>query len=254
MIIMCLICLFIFGNYICFTCYLPLRYPYLAHAMFGLSEQVGIFLGLSIHDTSQVMAAALTYREAFDDEVALKTAAVTKLTRNVFLATVIPALAWHSRTTTTASSSSSSSSSSSEKQGSCKTAAAGFTLSTLKKCLPLFVLGFIATACVRSFGDSMLEAGKPAFGLFNKDEWKGISDTIGNKLGGRYLLGTAMAGVGLSTSIANIKQGGLGMRPFIVGSSGALVVGATGMMSVKLLDHFHMFTTNSTSTGKNHDK
>mmetsp|Transcript_31243 Transcript_31243/g.50339 ORF Transcript_31243/g.50339 Transcript_31243/m.50339 type:complete len:136 (-) Transcript_31243:226-633(-) len=113
MIIMCLICLFIFGNYICFTCYLPLRYPYLAHAMFGLSEQVGIFLGLSIHDTSQVMAAALTYREAFDDEVALKTAAVTKLTRNVFLATVIPALAWHSRTTTTASSSSSSSLSSS---------------------------------------------------------------------------------------------------------------------------------------------
>jgi len=94
-----------------------------------------------------------------------------------------------------------------------------FTLSTLKKCLPLFVLGFIATACVRSFGDSMLEAGKPAFGLFNKDEWKGISDTIGNKLGGRYLLGTAMAGVGLSTSIANIKQGGLG-------SSGELLITA----------------------------
>jgi len=204
-----------------------LTYPYLAHSMFQISEQVGIFLGLSIHDTSQVMAAALTYREVFDDEVALKTAAVTKLTRNVFLATVIPALAWHSA----------------RKNGEDKQGQSNFTWSTLKKCLPLFVLGFIGAACLRSAGDAMIENDGKAFGLFDRSEWKNVTNTIGGTVGGRYLLGTAMAGVGLSTSLATLKEGGLGFRPFIVGSTGAFAVGATGMLSVMLLEHLGMFNS-----------
>lgn len=40
------------------------------------------------------MGAAMTYAQMYNDEVALKVAAVTKLTRNMFLAAVIPGLTW----------------------------------------------------------------------------------------------------------------------------------------------------------------
>ena len=71
-----------------------LCYPYVAHYVFEHSEQVGLFLGLGVHDTSQVLGASLTYKEVFDDEVALQTATVTKLTRNMFLAAAIPYLTY----------------------------------------------------------------------------------------------------------------------------------------------------------------
>ena len=74
-------------------------YPYVAHALFAAtSASAGLFLGTSIHETAQVMGAALSYREVFHDEAAMKIATVTKLTRNVCLVAVVPVLAWlHSR-------------------------------------------------------------------------------------------------------------------------------------------------------------
>src|SRR5690606_41939400 len=49
-----------------------LLYPWLAHAVFGdASASAGLFLGTAIHDTSQVMGAALSYRELFGDERAM---------------------------------------------------------------------------------------------------------------------------------------------------------------------------------------
>ncbi len=62
--------------------------------MLRTSEQIGLFLGTAIHETSQVFGAALTYKEVFSDEVMLKAATVTKLTRNLFLAVVVPLLSF----------------------------------------------------------------------------------------------------------------------------------------------------------------
>ena len=77
-----------------------LVYPYLAHALLGSSETIGLFLGTAVHDTSQVVGAALTYRQIYADDVVLRVATVTKLTRNMFLAGVIPLLTWmHVRAT-----------------------------------------------------------------------------------------------------------------------------------------------------------
>ena len=70
---------------------------YLVPMMMDSSQQIGTFIGLAIHDTSQVMGAALTYDSVFGDEVVLKTAALTKLTRNLFLAAVVPMLAVYHR-------------------------------------------------------------------------------------------------------------------------------------------------------------
>eukprot|EP00467_Chlorarachnion_reptans_P008745 CAMPEP_0114520938 /NCGR_PEP_ID=MMETSP0109-20121206/19902_1 /TAXON_ID=29199 /ORGANISM="Chlorarachnion reptans, Strain CCCM449" /LENGTH=457 /DNA_ID=CAMNT_0001701975 /DNA_START=330 /DNA_END=1699 /DNA_ORIENTATION=- len=212
-----------------------LAYPYLANHLFEYSEQVGIFLGLSIHDTSQVMAAALTYNEVFNDELAMKTAAITKLTRNVFLAAVIPTLAWHSLRN--------SGEADPKDGGSGKKKGPINMTSLFKKCFPLFVLGFIAMGCARTVGDMMIERGGKAFGYFEKQEWKDLANRIGNDVGGRFLLGTAMAGVGLNTSLATFREGGLGIRPFIVGSTGALVVGLTGACSVYALANYGILPT-----------
>ena len=82
------------ANVVAFGLFGMLAYPYLAHALLQRSETVGLFLGTAVHDTSQVVGAALTYRQIYADDVVLRVATVTKLTRNMFLAAVIPLLTW----------------------------------------------------------------------------------------------------------------------------------------------------------------
>jgi uncharacterized membrane protein YadS len=48
-----------------------------------------------------------------------------------------------------------------------------------------------------------------------------------------YLLATAMAGVGLGTSLATVK--GLGLKPFYVGLFSATIVGVTSIILVLIL-------------------
>ena len=85
------------ANVVAFGTFGMLAYPYLAHHLLAPeSAQVGLFLGTAVHDTSQVLGSAMTYKEVYGDEAALQCAAVTKLTRNLFLAGVIPGLAWAS--------------------------------------------------------------------------------------------------------------------------------------------------------------
>jgi len=184
-------------------------YPYLAPHLLQTSEQIGLFLGTAVHETSQVVGAALTYQEVFNDEVVLKAATVTKLTRNLFLAVVVPVLSFvhlrHQR-----------------REGRGLAAPAGMV-----KLFPVFVLGFVAMSVVRSVGDATLGGGA-AFGLWPEAAWRTITSQIGDTWGSRYLLGTAMAGVGLHTSFSVFKN--VGMKPFAVGLVGAVLVGAAGLV------------------------
>ena len=82
------------ANVVAFGLFGMLVYPYLAHALLPGSAAIGLFLGTAVHDTSQVVGAALTYRQLYGDDVVLRVATVTKLTRNLFLAAVIPLLTW----------------------------------------------------------------------------------------------------------------------------------------------------------------
>ena len=45
------------------------------HALLPGSAAIGLFLGTAIHDTSQVVGAALTYRQIYDDDAVLRVAA-----------------------------------------------------------------------------------------------------------------------------------------------------------------------------------
>ena len=188
-----------------------LAYPYFAHALFGShSGSIGLFLGTGIHDTSQVMGAALSYKELFGDETAFDVATVTKLTRNVFLAAVVPGLAFlHARR-------------------------AGKTGGRVevRKYFPLFVLGFLAMAVVRSVGDAGVVAGGRAFGAWSAEAWKDVTKTLGETWAGAAL-GTAMAGVGLTTNLRSLRV--LGARPLYLGALSAAFVAGLALLLAALV-------------------
>ena len=54
---------FAVANVVAFGTLGMLAYPYAIPAIFHGSEQIGVFLGVAIHDTSQVMGSALTYSQ-----------------------------------------------------------------------------------------------------------------------------------------------------------------------------------------------
>jgi uncharacterized integral membrane protein (TIGR00698 family) len=207
------------ANVVLFGLFGMLVYPYLAHALLDRPETIGLFLGTAIHDTSQVVGAALTYTQVYGDDVVLRVATVTKLTRNLCLAGVIPLLTWwHFRAAA-------------EGTG-------GGRRPSWTSLIPGFVLGFIAMAIVRSIGDATLASGQ-AYGVFDAAAWSSLTREIGDVWGARILLGTAMAAVGLNTSLAVFR--GVGLKPFAVGLTGALAVGLVGMGMAVALGRFLTF-------------
>ena len=72
-----------------------LIYPYFANFYFESEPLlIGLFLGTSIHETSQVAAAGLIYDQQFNSPETLNIATVTKLIRNTFLIIMIPLFAF----------------------------------------------------------------------------------------------------------------------------------------------------------------
>lgn len=192
-----------------------LVYPYLTNLVFaGEALKVGLFLGTSVHDTSQVVGSAKVYADVFAAPLTLDTATVTKLVRNVFMAAVIPLMAFYYARKT---------------QGNASGRKVHFF-----KLLPLFVVGFLIMAVIRSVGDASVNAGGNAFGLWDAGTWKDIYSFIKTWAG--HFLVVALAGVGLSTDFRTFK--GLGIKPFFVGLGAALVVGVISFVAISLLGSF----------------
>jgi len=189
-----------------------LCYPYVLHELCqGNSVQVGMCLGVAIHDTSQVLGSAMAYKETFDDQLAFQVAAVTKLVRNLGLAVAIPTLTYVYHKEHTAKSTGE------------RLPETMSGLSTFSKYVPPFLVAFLGMSALRSGGDVMLS---------DVEVYSQIMNWIGNDLS-KYALGTAMAGVGLSTSASSLQ--GVGWKPFAVGGAGALVVGGTGFTVATLV-------------------
>jgi len=191
-----------------------LLYPYAAHLMCtGDAVRAGLFMGTAIHDTSQVTGAALVYADVFAAPRALDAATVTKLVRNVFMAAVIPLMAFYYA-----------------RRMQNQDEFVG-KKTNVTKLLPLFIVGFLALAVVRSVGDAGVNAGGQAFGLWDAVTWTSIHQFV--KTWAVNFLVVALAGVGLSTSFRMIK--GLGIKPFIVGMGAALMVGVVSFFTICLL-------------------
>ncbi len=175
-----------------------LTYPWIAHGLFADQPMLaGLFLGTSIHDTSQVAGAGLLYAQQFGANVALDTATVTKLVRNLFMLGVIPLMAvLHHRGAGRSRHS---------------------TRMPLSQIVPLFVFGFLAMTALRSLGD----VGDRPFGVLTPESWQTSIELLSSAATG--CLAVAMAAVGLGTSFSRLRA--LGVRPLAAGMAAALLVG-----------------------------
>lgn len=193
-------------------------YPFLANMLFVDDPvRAGMFLGTAIHDTAQVTGAALIHGQMFDMSKVVDVATVTKLTRNIFIIVIIPFVSYlffKERTN-----------SQSDQAGETKATPKWYTF------IPLFVIGFLALSLVRTIGDATLLNGTKAFGLFDPSTWENIY-TKASSFGTTYLLGMAMAGVGLSTNFKMFK--GIGIKPFYIGFVAAVSVGIVSVTLVSL--------------------
>lgn len=182
-----------------------LLYPVIAQVLFAGGEaQAGVFLGTAIHDTAQVTGAALVYEQIYSATTVLNVATVTKLVRNLLMVVVIPALAYaHARR---------------------NAALANLPWHAM---VPLFVLGFIATAVLRSLGDV---GGDTAFGLIPRAQWEALHGSVAWV--GQLCIGTALAAVGLNTNVASIRR--LGVAPFVAGLGAATTVGLLSYLAIRV--------------------
>ena len=101
--------------------------------------------------------------------------------------------------------------------------------------IPLFVIGFLCLSLIRTIGDATLDSTGAAFGMLNTSLWEMIY-TKGSNFGTTYLLGMAMAGVGLSTDFRMLK--GIGWKPFYIGLTAALTVGFVSALLISLFGGF----------------
>src|SRR5690625_4144755 len=192
-----------------------LCYPFLAYLFFsGDPVKAGLFLGTAVHDTAQVTGAALIFSEMYDLEAAVNVATVTKLTRNLFIIAVIPLVSYLFFKNAPATSDSEA-----------NTAA----IPKWYQLIPLFVIGFLCLACIRTIGDMTLAQSGKAFSLLAEQTWRSFYEKS-SSFGTTYLLGTAMAGVGLSTDFKMFK--GLGLNPFYIELIAAISVGFVSLVLI----------------------
>ena len=200
-----------------FGLFATLFYPYLAHMLFaGDAVKIGLFLGTSVHETAQVIGAAKIYADMFSQNLALDVATITKLVRNVFMAAVIPFMAYRYAKKMQ---------NSPEFQG---------QKTSFTKLFPMFILGFLLMALFRSIGDAGINTGASAFGIWDSSTWNEIISLI--KHWAEIFLVAALAGVGLSTKFQSLKQ--LGTKPFLVGLAASLAVGIVSFIAINLLGNW----------------
>lgn len=196
-----------------------LLYPYIANVFFSEEPiKAGLFLGTAIHDTAQVAGAALIYDQMYNMEKVVDVATVTKLTRNLFIIAVIPIVSYLFFKNA-----------SNEGEEPNRLVPKWYTL------IPLFVVGFLSFALFRTVGDLMLLQNDRAFGIFTTELWETFYTQV-SSFGSTYLLGAAMASVGLSTNLKMFK--GLGFKPFLIGLIAAFSVSIVSFILISLFGDF----------------
>ena len=177
-----------------------LIYPYFANYYFDAEPMfVGLFLGTSIHETSQVAAAGLIYDQQFNSPETLNIATVTKLIRNTFLVIMIPLFAFlYNRNNVVKK---------------------NYSILAI---FPYFVIGFVAMIILRNIGDQFF------LNSYN-NLWLETVDII--KSSSKVFLTMAMAAIGLSTNLRDLKS--MGYKPFLVGFIGMATVGLVSIITMK---------------------
>lgn len=161
-------------------------YPLIGHAAHLGDPVFGLWSGIAINDTSQVVAASSAYSPG-----AFEIATVVKLFRNALMAPLILAIAW---------------------AWTRRTGTAGDTRLGVRRALPVFVLGFLALAAIRSVG--LIDAA--AATSFDS--------------AARSLILVALTAVGLNVRLEDLREAG--PRPLLIGLGAALVVGTVTILAI----------------------
>ena len=184
-----------------------LIYPYFAEWYFSEDElKAGLFLGTSIHETSQVAAAGLIYDQQFNNPETLNVATVTKLIRNTFLVIMIPLFAFLYN------------------RGEVKN-----DKYSIISIFPYFVLGFIGMILFRNLGDQIFSIGDDSYPI-----WINIIEYL--KILATTFLTMAMAAVGISINLGELKS--MGYKPFVVGLIAAITVGFISLIYIEIFSKF----------------
>lgn len=187
-----------------FGCIAMLLYPWVAGHFFASSPvHAGVFLGTAIHDTSQVIGAALIYSQQAAAPQALAAASVAKLLRNLSIAVLIPVAAWLTHRHEAARA----------PDEATPLATAALVRTPL---VPLFVLAFIGFIVLRTAGDALLHT--PA--------WTALVNT--GYTASDLFLTCGMTAVGLSVSFTDMWR--IGWRPLAAGFVLATLVGGCSLL------------------------
>jgi uncharacterized integral membrane protein (TIGR00698 family) len=198
-----------------FGCLAMLLYPWVAgHYFGGAPVHAGIFLGTAIHDTSQVIGAALIYSQQSGAAAALAAASVAKLLRNLSIAVLIPTAAWLVQRHEAGGGADQT-----------ETPSAAPTAGR-RALLPFFVVAFIAFIVMRTAGDALFGSGA---GL-----WPQVVNTGYDA--SDLFLACGMTAVGLSVSFTDMWR--IGWRPLAAGFAVATLVGSSSLLLTGAMLHF----------------
>ena len=178
--------------------------------LLALSEtELGMWCGVAIHATPQVMAAAYSYGETAGD-----VAVIVKLVRVLLLAPLVVAIgAWYAR----------------EKRK--KEQAHVVEPTPLSRLFPPFIIGFLALALVNTL------ALLPSFTVHLSDSmmWKAQSFPLSTgkvaTASSTFLITMAMAGIGLGVHLKKLAK--IGPKALYVGLFASVVVMLFGLAAVK---------------------
>ena len=156
-----------------------LTYPFFVELFFLTDLAKGIFLGVSIHDTSQVLAAAMVHSDLHPNQKTLEIATITKIIRNLFLLALIPILIIFNK---------------SSKNNKNKSQS---IFVRIFNSIPLFVVGFILFATFRSFMDLY---------FFDNEKWIEFLIILEKLIS--ILFGLALTALGASIDLRKIFNQG----------------------------------------------
>ena len=174
-------------------------YPAIGRAIALPQPQFGLWSGVAVHDTSQVIATSSAYGPG-----ALDVATVVKLIRNALMAPLLLVIAtvWAARGEDAVGAEDSAGADHLARRG-------------IRRAVPLFVVGFLALAALRTLG------------VIGADLASNL-DVIA-----RSLILIALAAVGMSIHLGELRE--TSWRPLAIGFAVALVVGLGSLVAIVTL-------------------
>ncbi|MBM2810043.1 MAG: hypothetical protein HW416_802 [Chloroflexi bacterium] len=167
-------------------------YPVLGSALHLSDATFGVWSGIAVNDTSQVVAASAAY-----SPIARDVATVVKLVRNTLMAPLLLLIAfWWNRTVTSG-------------------AEGGTARQAALKAFPLFVVGFLGMALLRTVG------------IIDPSSARSIDEVA------KVCLLIALAGVGLSTRLGLFRA--VGPAPLFLGLGSGTVLAALSLLAITVL-------------------